>query len=129
MAARARLEDASDLMAKELLGMAIDPNVGDAVKLAAIKDALDRGGLKAPSEVVVSAGSQAGFEELFDDIATGTRAESRCARGIEDDGSESLDLVESGQISARAYIDREPPDIYPAPATPASDCDRPAGGR
>lgn len=34
----------TDLMAKQLLGMAIDPDVSDAVKLSATKDALDRGG-------------------------------------------------------------------------------------
>lgn len=84
MAARARIENATDMMAKALLGMAIDPDVSDAVKLSAIKDALDRGGLKAPETVVLSAGQQSGFEEIFDDISTMTRAESRRARGIED---------------------------------------------
>jgi hypothetical protein len=38
------MENAADRMTKELLGMAIDPNIGAQVKLAAIRDALDRTG-------------------------------------------------------------------------------------
>lgn len=82
-AARARLENAADLMAKELLGIAIDPDVAPAVKLAAIKDALDRSGLKAPNEVVVSASATTGFDEVFTDVFTGSREESRRMRGYE----------------------------------------------
>lgn len=82
-AARARIENAADRMAKELLGMAIDPDVAPAVKLAAIKDALDRSGLKAPSEVVVSAAATTGFDEVFTDVFTGSREESRRMRGYE----------------------------------------------
>ena len=54
-AARTRLENAADLMAKQLLGIALTAD-SDGVKLAAIRDALDRAGLKAPSEVVLSQG-------------------------------------------------------------------------
>lgn len=69
MAARARLENAADRMAQELLGMAIDPDISSAVKLAAIRDALDRAGLKAPNEVVLSQGT-APYEEIFDSISS-----------------------------------------------------------
>lgn len=80
-AARARLENAADLMAKQLLGIALTAG-GESVKLAAIKDALDRAGLKPPAEVVLSQGETRPYEELFDDIAGGSRAESRRARGV-----------------------------------------------
>lgn len=82
-AARARLENAADLMAKQLLGIALTAE-GESVKLAAIKDALDRAGLKPPAEVVLSQGETKPYEKLFDDIASGSRAESRRARGVPD---------------------------------------------
>jgi hypothetical protein len=82
-AARARLENAADLMAKQLLGIAIGAE-SEAVKLAAIRDALDRAGLRPPSEVVLSQGETKPYEELFEGIASGSRAESRRARGVPD---------------------------------------------
>jgi len=45
--ARLRLEMASDRLARQLLNITTDPNVADPVKLAAIKDALDRSGIQA----------------------------------------------------------------------------------
>lgn len=82
-AARARLENAADLMAKQLLGIALTAD-SDGVKLAAIKDALDRAGLRPPAEVVLSQGETKPWEELFDGMATMSRAESRRARGVSD---------------------------------------------
>jgi hypothetical protein len=52
-AAKVRLELASDRMAKELLGMATNDYIPDAVKLAAIRDALDRSIGKAPTTVEI----------------------------------------------------------------------------
>ena len=51
--ARLRLEMASDRLARQLLDMTTDPNVADPVKLAAIKDALDRSGIQAKTAVTV----------------------------------------------------------------------------
>jgi|SRR6476619_5643227 hypothetical protein len=82
--ARQRLEDAADRMARELLKMAVDENVSDAVKLAAIRDALDRAGLSARTAVSVEVGRRP-FEQIFDYIVGGSRAESRAHRGVPDD--------------------------------------------
>ncbi len=88
--ARQRIEDATDRMARELLKMAVDENVSDAVKLAAIRDALDRAGLSARTAVSVEVGSRP-FEQIFDDIASDSRAESRRRRGMPD--GDELDAI------------------------------------
>ncbi|MCV7030826.1 hypothetical protein H7I03_16795 [Mycobacterium sherrisii] len=66
-AARVRLENAADLMSKQLLGIALTAD-SESVKLAAIKDALDRAGLKPPAEVVLAQGEPKKFEAVFDSI-------------------------------------------------------------
>lgn len=114
-AARARLENAADLMAKELLGIALTAE-GEAVKLAAIRDALDRAGLKPPAEVVLSQGESKPYEELFDDISSGSRAESRRARGVPDTddsladfGTEEQDTPPPPAMAAEAHSQPDPP--------------------
>ena len=65
--ARLRLEMASDRLARQLLNMTTDPNVADPVKLAAIKDTLDRSGLAAKTAVSVEVGGKP-LEMVFDSI-------------------------------------------------------------
>ena len=134
-AARARLENAADRMAKELLGMAIDPDVSDSVKLAAIRDALDRSGLKAPNEVALSQGDSKPYDEIFDSIVAGPRDESRRARGYEDP---IPNVVEPQDVTPHHALMDEPVPEYPAPqansdapcgplAEPVADAPSPAG--
>src|SRR4029077_20053679 len=70
--ARLRLEMASDRLARELLNMTSDPNVADPVKLAAIKDSLDRSGIQAKTAVSVEVSTKP-FELVFDPIGSGAR--------------------------------------------------------
>ncbi len=71
-------------MARELLKMAVDENASDAVKLAAIRHALDGAGLSARTAVSVAVAPKP-WEQIFDDIAGGSRAEWRRRRGMPDD--------------------------------------------
>lgn len=70
--ARERLALAADRMARELLGIASGAE-SEAVKLSAVKDALDRAGLGAKTEVAVEV--KAPWEELLGDVAQITRAQ------------------------------------------------------
>ncbi|MDP0398914.1 hypothetical protein [Tsukamurella strandjordii] len=64
-AARARLENAADRMAKELLKIAVSDDAPEGVKLAAIKDALDRAGLGAKTAVEVEVGPTKPWEQIM----------------------------------------------------------------
>jgi hypothetical protein len=78
--AKERLELAADRMARELLGMATGAE-SEAVKLNAIRDALDRAGLGAKTEVSVELKP---YEQLLGDLSgvgSITRAEHRALQG------------------------------------------------
>ena len=83
--ARQRLEEAADRMARELLNMATADNVADSVKLAAIRDALDRAGLAARTAVEVEVGPPKPYEAVFQRIEAGSRADYRRSIGRPDD--------------------------------------------
>ncbi len=113
--ARQRIEDAADRMARELLKMAVDENVSDAVKLAAIRDALDRAGLSARTAVNVAIAPKP-WEQIFDDIVGGSRAESRARRGMPDSGLDEWHtpaLVRGGDVTP--VVDTEVIEPEPEP--------------
>ena len=89
--ARLRLEMASDRLARQLLNMTTDPNVADPVKLAAIKDALDRSGLAAKNAVSVEVGITKPFERVFDSIIAGPRDAQTSALAIEDENAPAIE--------------------------------------
>lgn len=71
-------------MAKELLGIAVSAE-SEAVKLAAVKDALDRAGLGAKAEVALAVKP---WEDIMNDVAGVANislAESRARRGLPDE--------------------------------------------
>ena len=81
---------ASDRLMGKLIEIAYDDNRPAAVQLDAIKDSLNRAGLSKPAQVEV--GPIKPFEEVLDGIGTGSRAESRRARGMKGD-NQPTDLV------------------------------------
>ncbi len=111
-AARARLENAADLMAQQLLGIALTAD-NEAVKLAAIRDALDRSGITKPTEIVVSPGERKPYEEVFDSISCGPREESRAARGF----AGNAENAENANLPTQPDVDL--PTAPQAPAPPA----------
>lgn len=79
--ARVRVEMASNRLMGKLIEIAFDDSKPAAVQLDAIKDGLNRAGLKPREQVEVGPITPA--EEIFADIFTGTREESRRIRGYE----------------------------------------------
>jgi hypothetical protein len=93
-AARARLENAADRLARQLLGMAEDPDMAPAVKLAALRDALDRAGIGARTALDVSVELKP-YEKLFD------RLDRSAGAGV---GMETGPVVVDGEVVAE-YAD------------------------
>lgn len=73
-AARRRLDEAADRMAKQLLGIA-ESAESESVKLAAVRDALDRAGLKPPTQFEVGPKQPEPWEQLLGDVAHVTKAQ------------------------------------------------------
>ena len=121
-AARVRLEMAADRMAKELLGIASADDAPPAVKLAAIRDALDRAGLGAKTAVEVEVGLKP-FEQLLTDMTmgSGSRAASRERRGEADEHQPDWLREElEDAVDAEVVEDDEPqPRSAPRPTEPA----------
>lgn len=126
--ARARIENSADKMARKLLELASDENVSESVRLAAIKDALDRAGLKPVTTVEI--GPTPGFEEIFSDISSGTRDESRKARGYIDadseTASETYDLIDDPVIEppTQPHTENQPHNGATAGSDPYSAADQ-----
>src|SRR6478736_2517720 len=110
--ARLRLEMASDRLARQLLNMTTDPNVADPVKLAAIKDALDRSGIQAKTAVSVEVSTkpyELVFESMDDEVVIGEFdddvIEDDLPRFQKDGDSESAEYVDVEIVNPEGYTD------------------------
>ena len=111
-AARVRLQNAAEKMARELLGMATDPNVSDSVKLAAIRDALDRAGLKPVTAVDLEISTKP-WEKVFEGVSkvvAGPRySENRPAieGGILDEATDKSSAESENEVVVGEFDDDE----------------------
>ena len=115
--ARERLEEAADRLARELLKMATDPNVTESVRLSAIKDALDRGGVSAKSSVAVEVGPPKPYEQILeglDSVEAGSREDFRRSQELKDNAVERAALSPAAQqdfsVPIEADVFDHPPD-------------------
>lgn len=110
--ARVRVQNVSNRMMGKLIEFAFDDTKPPDTQLRAIRDALDRAGLRPPAEVVVSPGEpKQPWEEVFEGLSPMTREESRRARGlpVEDDMQPAMGLPENEGLL---------PPTQPDPANP-----------
>ena len=121
-AAKRRLDQAADALVQKLLKFALDDDAPDNIALAAIRDALDRAGLVAPRTLDVALGP-APWMEVFDGIASGSRSQSRAARGVPDEDSAETPEWVTAELEAAQHTTAAPevidaevePDPDPAP--------------
>ncbi|MCV7185428.1 hypothetical protein [Mycolicibacterium murale] len=121
-AAQRRLGEALDIMAKGLLTIAQSAE-SESVRLAAIKEVLNLGGITAKTSVEVDASvSLKPFQEILAGIAPVTREESRAARGVPGSPADRHALAELDAMRHRDIIDAEVVSESPArPATTDAD--------
>lgn len=105
-AAKARLENAADRLAKQLLGMAEDPKMPPAVKLAALKDALDRAGM-SPRQALEVSHELKPYESIMEKLSR-----------IPDPGPASGPIIVDGKV---IYDDRFGDDSPPDTVDPYAD--------
>ncbi|ALI24475.1 hypothetical protein XA26_06140 [Mycolicibacterium fortuitum] len=130
-AARRRLQQATDALAARLLGIALDEGTSEAVRLAAIRDALDRGGVTAKAELELSAKPAEPWREVLGNVtgvARMSQADSRRARGlpVEDQNpTPAITAADETAIVDAEVVDENPdtPSAYPTPAP--TDSERP----
>ena len=106
-------------MARELLGIATDAEVPYAVRLAAVRDALDRAGVVGPRTLDVAIGP-APWMSVFDAIESGPRSVSRARRGHpEGEGPDEVpEWVQAALEAAQSSVEVIDAEPEPTPATP-----------
>ncbi|WP_237082558.1 hypothetical protein [Mycobacteroides abscessus] len=100
-------------MAQQLLRMATDPNVADAVKLKAITEALDRASVTSKTTVGVEISAVPRFESIFDEaVESGSRADYRRSKGLADESDAPPALADcAGDLVLPASDSFSPIDV------------------
>ncbi|MCA4755261.1 hypothetical protein [Mycolicibacterium fortuitum] len=132
-AARRRLQQATDALAARLLGIALDEGTSETVRLSAIRDALDRGGVTAKAELELSAKPAEPWREVLGNVtgvARVSQADSRRARGlpVEDENpTPAITAADETTIVDAEVVDENPdtPTAYPTPAPTDSGTQQP----
>jgi hypothetical protein len=123
-AAKRRLQQATDALAARLLGIALDEGTSEAVRLAAIRDALDRGGVTAKAAIEVEVGPTPAFQQIFEGIARGVGRDGKPAPTLPN--RPALATADPGEI-VDAEIVTDPagsgPDSPAAPTAPVTEDD------
>lgn len=119
-AARIRVENASNRLMGKLIEFAFDDTKPPDVQLKAIQNSLDRAGLKPPAEVTLSQGQHKPYEDVFDQISTVSRAESRAARGVEDNPTQTLGYEFAGNSGEPTGASVPPASAYDTHASDPS---------
>lgn len=103
-AARARLDNAADRMAKHLLRLG-ESAESETVQLGATNSALDRSGIVKPAQVEIGPMEPKPYELIFESIAGGSREESRARRGYvapeQESGEPEASRAEHGEPTQR----------------------------
>ena len=98
--AKVRIQEATEMAAKGLLEMAQDTNIPESVRLSAIKDVLDRGGLGAKQTVDIEVSAKP-FERVFTKVISGPRE----LEPVQDQADEAED--NPGSLKARLLMRNE----------------------
>ena len=103
----------------KLIDIAYDDTRPAAVQLDAIKDSLNRAGIVKPAQVEV--GPIKLHQEIFDNIAGGSRSAYRDGSGFIDGLEDSANSEAGDLILSRDYLSHDPTGPFlpfpPAPAT------------
>ena len=98
--AKIRLQMATDQAARYLLDMAADTMIPEGVRLSAIKDVLDRGGLGVKSSMEIEVTAKP-FEQVYEAISAGPR------EVIDVDIEEEDEEENPGSLKARLAMKRQ----------------------
>ena len=93
--AQRRIAMAADSMAREVIGIVKDKNISEAVRVTAIRDALDRAGVSAKTAIDVEVAVKP-WEEIYTKITSGTREDYRRGTQHDDEDETQRPAIESG---------------------------------